>query len=221
MTDVQQSLMDFDDLPTTPEYQVDWDEVKRAAVAAFDLWNDSGELVWAERAWGHLADAGLTCADTELERHRTLLRFLVLPSFYRDWSAHADQEKRDDWYGYWAETLDLSAFTLGQLLGPEVDVDAYTEQERISKALDHLVPSFHEEVAAALIAGFGGNDDLFVSLWRVRHPAPDPNASEDAPYREDDYDALNCLNTDKLCGYQWITEGCSSDRWWREHSSDE
>ena len=59
MTDVQQSLMGSDDLPIVPEPRVEWDAVRKAAVVAFDLWNNSGELAWAERAWRHHTRAWL------------------------------------------------------------------------------------------------------------------------------------------------------------------
>jgi len=41
-----------------PEDNVEWAEVRPAAVAAFALWNDDADLNWAEIAWGNLTGAG-------------------------------------------------------------------------------------------------------------------------------------------------------------------
>ena len=201
--------------------QVEWDDLKSAADYLFGVWTNSGELAWAEQAWKHFRQAGLTSATNELERHRTLLRFLALPRFYRRWTREADQLQCEDHY-FGAEKLDLSPFVLGQLLGSEVEIDADTEHGKVYEALEHLVPTFHREVTQALLNGFGGQSvygreaGLFLSLWRIRYPAPKPNtpASGDEEeeeyehYREDDYEVVNYMTTDKLCGYEWITNGC-------------
>ena len=195
------------------------------------VWTEGGELAWAEQAWRHLANAGLARADTELDRHRALLRFLVLPNFYRDWTANADDHTEYDSFSEWAYPLNLSPFVLGELLGPNVDIEEYTDGDR-SAALPHLVPNFRDEVVQALHQGFGGDDDLFLSLWRVRHPAPDPQASirpasdtdndwEDINrHRKDNYEVINRLTTDKLVGYESITNGCPSCKWSREHGKN-
>lgn len=201
--------------------QVPWADVKAAARAAFGLWNDERELAWAEHAWGHLAAAGLTSFESDVERHRVMVRLLVLPSFYRDWTARVDQEPRENVYSYWAETLELRAFSLGQLLGPEIEVEAETEFGQIGAALDHLVPAQQEEVARALIHGFGCEEELFLSLWRIRHRAPDPHNPEDSFYFEDDDEVLTNLTAHKMVGYDWITEGCPSSHWQREHCDDD
>jgi len=203
-----------------PSYQVSWEDVKKAANAAFDLWHDSGELAWAETAWAHLTAAGLTTFSSDAERHRVLVRFLALPSFYRDWSALVDDERRTDCYDYWAESLDIRAFPLAQLLGPDVEISEDTEARQISAALNFLVPALHDEVAQALVEGFGGDNDLFLSLWRILHRAPDPADPEEAFHYEDDWEALNCPTVSKMCGYEWIVSGCPSNRWSREHSDE-
>jgi hypothetical protein len=203
-----------------PEYTVEWEDVRKAAVAAFALWNDSADLEWAETAWATLTVSGLTGYSTEVERHRILVRFLVLPSFYRDWVFRVDREDYDDWYSYWAENLDLSAFSLGQLLGLDVEIEVETEVGKIDEALNHLVPAMRKEVVKALLEGLG-EDDLFLSLWRIRHRAPDPAIPEEDLYLEDDYEVLNSVTSTKMVGWEWITEGCPENRWQREHISDE
>lgn len=134
--------------------EVLWEEVRAVAKAAFDVWDEERELAWAEEAWGHLAAADLTSFTSDVEWHRVLVRFRGLPSLYRDWSARVDQESRHDWYSYWAETLELRAFSPSQLLGPEVEIQADTEAGQVGEALDHL-PAQHEEVANAFVDGPG------------------------------------------------------------------
>ena len=223
--------------------QMMWDEVEAAARSAFRVWDSRRELAWAEEAWDHLADAGLTAYATDLERHRVLIRFLVLPRFYLDWSSKAYNHSEGDMLTDWVETLDLSPFRLGQLVGSGDDnTDWRDDSPLVHSALQSLTYDARGEVVGALKAGFGGDNGLFLSLWRIRYPAPKspksrvesaqvslfPEASdevqdqdvedgEDTPegdehFSEDDWAVLNNPTVDKLCGYEWVVSDCLSAR---------
>lgn len=121
---------------------------------------------WAKDAWQILADAGLASYEGELDRHRAILRFLALAGIYSDWCDVAWGEYSEPQYGYWSEYLDISAFRMGQLIGVEDD-DGSEESDNaslVADALGRLADAARPEVVRALLAHFGNESGLFLSL---------------------------------------------------------
>ena len=102
---------------------VEWEELLPMVEEAFDIWVDYPERHWAKKAWAHLAKAGLADADTPVERVRVYVRFLVLASLYRDWCVEVWDEASDDLPSVWLSFAEVNPFHLGQLVGPDVDIE--------------------------------------------------------------------------------------------------
>ncbi len=63
--------------------QIEWQEVQTAARHMFNVWQDRGDLEWAEEAWGHLRTGELV-PDTDVwTRNRSLIRLITLGVGYR------------------------------------------------------------------------------------------------------------------------------------------
>jgi len=204
-----------------------WDDLELAANQAFSIWVDQPELHWAKAAWQILTDAGLADYVGDLDRHRAIIRFLALAGIYSDWCDAAWDEYSAPQYYDWIEDLEISAFRLGQLVGAEDDdgSDESDDASLISDALTQLVDDARPEVVEALLAHFGNESGLFLSLWRSLEPQSD---QDDANHDEDDDDweedegdweeaetddeILNDVTGLKLRAFLWINEGCWSYR---------
>jgi hypothetical protein len=176
-----------DELPV-----VTWDKVRFIADEAFCIWVGQPELRWAEQAWLHLTKLGLTLDGTALVRLTVYVRFLVLASVYRDWCAIVWDEVHDDSPELWISESDVDRLHIGQLLGPDVELDEF--HEGIADALLTLMDREREAVVTALLAGFGSTEDLFIALWRSNKDPDDEQSVEDDDDRlppETDADILN------------------------------
>lgn len=207
---------------------VEWAEVEPMVSEAFKIWSYGDEDVWARLAWDHLATAGLTSRVTEEKRTMTMVRFLVLASFYRDWCQIACDERQDDEPGLWFGAVEYDPLVVTKLGGVDYDPEVDDEWECVEEALVNLMHRARRRVVAALLAGFGGTNGLFLALWKSSHQAAVPlsgvpaggvkdAADEDEGDDdweegglEDDAAILNNVDTDKLAGYQWIDSGCES-----------
>lgn len=181
--------------------QVAWEEVEAAADVAFKVWVGQPELVWARKAWEVLGDEGLTGYNTELERHVVMFRFLVLAAIYRDFCQAAWQEQSSLDYSYWAETLSIADFVVGQLYSQMPDWDG--NAETVSEAVEIIAESYRHEIVSALLNGFGGETGLYQALWRSKD-FPD-DSEDDADDTDNPWDESN---VDCHTGYEWIDQGC-------------
>lgn len=195
---------------TCPPYVLAWGDVRDAAIDSFRVWVGSGDIDWARVAWEHLVGAGFANYRSELERTRVCLRFLALPSMYRDWCAVACEETQEDDFTYWAEELEIHPFHLGQLVGADVDPFEWTTFDSAeADVLQELVYHVRSEVVKVLLQGFGGPEALFLSLYR----SCQSNDEEDAAADEDsDWSVLNDTTVGNLRGYEWIADGCPNVR---------
>ena len=208
---------------------VGWDEVEPMVSEAFNIWSFGDEDVWARLAWDHLAKAGLTSRATEEKRTMTMVRFLVLASFYRDWCMVACDERQDDEPRMWLGAIEYDPLVVTELGGVDYDPEVDDEWESVEEALNTLLRRARRRVVGALSAGFGGTNDLFLALWKSSHQtavpldagqagdirdATDEDEGDEEDQEEDGFEddaaILNNVDTDKLAGYQWIDSGCES-----------
>jgi hypothetical protein len=161
--------------------KVSWDEIKDTASLAFNIWMGQPELAWAKKAWLVLTEAKLTTYKSEFERYEVLFRLLVLGGVYSDFCDAAWEQCSDPTYSYWAETLELDPFILGQLYAKLPESDSENE-ESASDALEVLVENQRACVVAVLMAAFGGVSGMYSSLWRSRL------ADGKEPEEDDTYD---------------------------------
>lgn len=179
---------------------IPWDEVSHAARGTFNIWFGQPELEWAKKAWEILGHAKMTTYDSELERHRVLLRLLTLGAIYSDFCDAAWEECSSPLYGDWAAPLKLDPFVLGQLYAR---IPAENPEEDLGEALEKLVEMERGEVVEALVAGFGGVPQLYAALWNSR------NSNYDELYDgEDDDDDTFVPEPAECAGYQWVEQGC-------------
>ena len=162
------------------EHLLTWEDVSPVAQQAFSVWAHGCEYQWAQVAWSHLADACLTAYQTEGDRCRVAIRFLALAQIYLDWCARADEQEEYDDLSGWADELGIGAFRLGQLAAT-ARIEGDNDEALRDAALSRFTHRARPEVREALLKGFGGNDGLFLSLWRINHPAPEPKPSKPAP----------------------------------------
>jgi hypothetical protein len=190
-----------------PGDRVAWGEIEPAASVAFSARYSAGGLEWAERAWAALENAQLTNCPSDVDHNKVFLRLLALASFYRDWLHVVGAGTFGDNFGHWAESLMMSPFVLGQLLGPHFDNSAGTEGARVKIALEELVPRFRQDVVEVLAKGFGGRDGLFMALWKSTSPI-----TVDTVASEINYDTAHSEIVNRMAGYEWIMDGCPSRR---------
>ena len=165
-----------------------WGYLEVSAARAFDVWMQGTEKEWARTAWDLLCSAGAADYANQVERHEVLLLFLALGGFYRDFCALAWEERAEPMYSYWAEELELDAFVLGQLVGPEPRLDSHA-------ALNILVSRARPKLSGLLEKVFDGNDLLFCALWRTC----EGDLTDD--------EILNEPTPDKMCAYDWLAQG--------------
>jgi hypothetical protein len=161
---------------------MDWEQIKPIAMNVFRVWSDGGDLAWAEQAWNILSESGLTDYDDELERTQVIIRFLALTDFYYGFCTGFRQEYLEPEFWDWATQFKVKSFQLGQLIGADSGVE--NEQQ----ALDHLVLE-EKTVLPALELGFGGRQNLFITLWRSSL-SPEANDPDGEDYLSD-YDILS------------------------------
>ena len=175
-----------------------WDHVKRAAGEAFNIWIGRPETQWAKDAWEGIVSAGLAHYTNEIERAKVCIRFMALASLYHDFCAMAWDERDEPELTYWAAELDVIPMRVGQLIGSEATREgAENEDSEFNEALQSLVNASRPIVLKALLERFGGNNGLFVALWR--------SSGENS---DDDEEILNDPTPEKMSAYEWIEEGC-------------
>lgn len=179
---------------------LDWEEVKGAAQAAFNVWEGGGELDWAKDVWERAVASGIASYSNEIERHRAAVLFLGLAGLYRDFCSVAWEEHDGPYYSYWAAELSLDDFVLGQLVGPDPDI-------KENSALNQLVNAARPQVVGLLMQLFDNTNSLFISLWK----AGPKNASEEYDCGEGerltDDEILNEATAEKLAAYSWLDSG--------------
>jgi hypothetical protein len=189
---------------------VSWDAVLPIANETFHIWTGQPELCWAEQAWIHLTNAGLTVDGDPLDRLRGYVRLLVLASLYRDWCDLVWDEVEDDSPEVWLSAVEVSPLHIGQLLGPDV-----FPEDDVNEALNVMMARERPAVVEAILEGFGGVPGLFVALWRSDKPLgqelpvdDDEDVWTDPP--ETEADILNDVTPEKMAAYEWIDGGCES-----------
>jgi hypothetical protein len=178
---------------------LDWNQVKGAAEAAFAVWEDGGELLWAKDVWERAVAAGIAAYINEIKRHRVAILFLGLGGLYRDFCSLAWDEADEPTYSCWAETLELDHFVLGQLIGSDPCVEE-------SDALNHLLNAARPQVMELLMRLFGDKNSLFVSLCNAGPKIwdEDHETCEGSPTDEE---ILNDVTPEKLAAYSWLESG--------------
>jgi len=179
-----------------------WEDVLLAAEDVFNIWVGRPEMKWAKTAWGHILKAGLADYANELEYCKVCVRFLALADIYYDWCSIAWGEDRSDEPILDAsEYFEMRPFRLGQLIGAENLLEGYIFPEKIEKdAVCTLVGAARSEVFEAILRGFGGVEELFVSLFNSkesRKKAMISGAWE-----------LNYVEFSLCDAYSWIENGC-------------
>lgn len=94
-----------------------WEEVKGYANDLFNIWIGHYEINWAHKAWNILEKTGLTRYETDLEKHKVLIRLLTLATLYAEFCKLAFEESICLYYYGWIDLLDLNKFRLAQLIG--------------------------------------------------------------------------------------------------------
>jgi hypothetical protein len=202
-----------------------WDYVVKSAGPCFDIWHLQPQLAWAERAWSALIEAGFATFGTDAERVVVKLRFLALVLIYHDW-CHVGCDERLNYdetqLADWCDSLDLNpymffgtAFEWSPPLSSEDELADEDEEGRrlfgiglIKDAANALRP----EVVRALKDRFGGDAGLFVSLVRSASLVDEVHGDDDDSMSRDDDDflILNTVTADRLDGYQWVCDNCTS-----------
>jgi len=159
--------------------------------------------------WQLLDQEGLTSGESRIERLEVHIRFLVLASLYRDWCSLVFDEIDDDWPALWLGPACVHPFHIGQMVGRDVDLD--DPEHDLGEALNLLMDRERESVVAAILKGLGGDEGLFISLWRSMNGTERQavlDEDDEEPSEETDSDILNDVTNETLAGYEWIREGC-------------
>jgi len=198
----QETTADFTNGPSG--LVLDWEEVKGAAQAAFNVWVSGGELQWAKEVWERMVAAGFANYSNEIERHRVAVLFLGLAGLYRDFCSLAWNERDEPTYSYWGEELHLDQFVIGQLVGPDPRIDK-------NEGLSHLVNAARPQVTRLLTQLFGSVDSLFVALWRTGQECTNEEDDEcGGGERLTDDEILNDATPEKLAAYSWLDSGADA-----------
>jgi len=197
-------------LPTKEGWKLEWSEVASVAKEVMVVWFIGSELEWAERAWGMLADAGLTRYANDIERTRVLMRFIALAMIYRDFCQLGREEDwdADTLIGEVIYGLELSRIRIGQVIGPEWDADTLeeTDDDLTNSAILELTDSERAVIATVLVKGFGSEVALADALCRT-------SRIDAAPDEEDEHEkrALKGLNDEEFTTaariYEWVDQG--------------
>ena len=146
-----------------------WEDFSEdAKTSLFQVWTRGRELHWARKSWEALQKQGLTTYSDEIEKTRVLVRLMTLGTVYREFSGLAWDEYCEPQYSDWASDLQLSPFRVAQCIGVEF-ARVYDDDEAglLRSALNELVDGARSEVYEALIAEFGDDSMLLVSLWNT------------------------------------------------------
>ena len=192
-----------------------WSELQDCAHSAFDIWVGQPELSWAREAWEHLVRLGLAWYRNELEKNRTKIRFLALAGIYHDWCYIAWDEAVNPAYSTWANMLGVSAFRIGQFLGPgRPKIDEEEDDDQLfENGLRQVIAEERGVVFGALVRAYGTIDALFVCLWNSDKPdlrEDKDDAEEDrdpASKKESPYEILNFDIDEKGPAYAWLDQG--------------
>jgi len=198
---------------------LEWSDLEECAQSAFDVWVGQPELSWAREAWESLARQGLASYINELEKCRAKIRFLALAGIYHDWCYIAWDETVNPAYSSWADTLEVGAFRVGQIVGigcPEIDNRDDCEQV-FENGLRHVIAEERQQVFNALVRAHSGIDALFVSLWNSNKWNADLNEADSeedghdpASQKEDPYEILNSDVNEKGPAYAWLDQGADA-----------
>jgi hypothetical protein len=197
---------------------LDWEAVEAAAKLAFSVWVDHPEREWAKQAWHHVTAAGLTLYSCERERTKAAVRFVALAELYLDFCAIAldEQTGRDTWY--LAEPLGITEEDVRALHGAgkrESEDDESDDDDLPGYILEELSDRVRPEVVSAILRGFDGPTELFLSLWRSHLPEPDYLFDEDgrpAADWETNDEILNEHSYQKADALEWVCQGCQPSR---------
>jgi hypothetical protein len=160
-----------------------WEDVLPIARRLLPVWVDGAELVWAEHAWAALTDAGLTKAETEVDRARVVCRLLALTVLYREFCARAFEEGHP---GEWSPDAEdvlgdeepyVHPFVLGQLaerdgIDADVEVGYSFDEGTPAYALREITRDQYRIVVDALRDRWGGRR---CSPRSGRPPMPTPS----------------------------------------------
>jgi hypothetical protein len=151
--------------------QVRWEEVEHAAAKMFNIWVDGAELAWAKEVWGFLHSAGLTSADTPLERTAANLRLVTLARVYHEFCGLAWDENSDTPIEMFAEDLEIDPVALGilaQSSGDESFGEASDEYSLRIAALTTVSDHQRLEIFRCLTTAYGNNVRLYSRMWHTR-----------------------------------------------------
>jgi hypothetical protein len=161
-----------------------WEDVSRHAESMFRVWTDGRELEWAKKSWNALGKRGLTSYSNQIERTHVMVRLMALAAIYRDFCELAFDEIHDPEYTWWADDLSLSTFRVAQCSGSEFVLHEDADDgELLESALLELMETARSEIHKVLLAEFGGDSLLFVSLWNTVDYSRDEDLE---PFENDD-----------------------------------
>lgn len=200
---------------------VTWREVEPLADLIFRVWTFRGDLEWARTAWCILGEAGLTTVIDEAEPEEVFpvrFRMIILGVFYHTFAQQAWSEGYADPAGWIREPEfctrqeDLSVFNPG--LYDDFAADAAAEQGRfpLRDFIENVVADGlyqdYDLVVKTLREAYGGDNDLFVSLW-VTPTKLGPGWRQFPEELRDE--VLNELEygDGKLPAWNWLTSGAS------------
>ncbi len=181
------------------------------------VWMTNRGIEFARRCWEIFTDSEITAYNNEIERHNVLIRLIALGEIYREFNGIAFDEYIEPDYEVWADSLDISRFRIGQILG---DNSVYSDDEEYSdyiSAISYLANQSRKIVFDTLVNGFKSKDQLFYELYKTGLPDEEENEfEEDEDEFENSYkiqdiqEVLNDTNiaSAKFEAYSWVTSGC-------------
>jgi hypothetical protein len=196
---------------TKPEI-LTWDEVKDAAEELFSVWTDGQDLVWAEKAWKILVEAGLPIYTTQYGRCRAGLYLLGLSSLYADFCGLAFQEMYTPNYPDAADLLGITPFRLGQIVATDPDF-LDSDDDVFYEALETYAEEQRSAIYGPLIRSYGSCLDFYNELWRTVEGLPDKEEDEELAISQADLYNLALswsVSESQVRVYGWIADGCYS-----------
>ena len=202
----------------------------------FRVWTDGRELEWAKKSWEALAKRGLASYSSQIEKTLVMIRLMTLAVIYRDFCELAFDETHEPEYTCSTNELSLSTFRVAQCLGSEFMLhEEADDRELLESALLELMETARSEIHKVLLAEFGGDSLLFVSLWNTvdysrdddlepfENDGEDTEAKQDGDGRENEVrpaanvdwrefaeSTLNDVTGEKEKAFNWIREGMCS-----------
>lgn len=139
-------------------------------------WYSTAARAWAGRAWAILAPSlSYSESDSEVERTEAALHLVALATLFADFSDLAFGEANDTEPGWIASKLDMEPVLVGILAeragaageleheGPDWEADECLH----SWCATHLVQRWRSKTLERLVAGLGGQRQLYASLTEV------------------------------------------------------